>query len=588
MFLFFCSLVTAATLLVDPADPSAYATVQSAVEDASDGDTISVAAGSYVECVDPSGKDLTILGAGSDATTLDGTGVCKTVATLTVDGGEEVSVQDLEIYNPHLRAIRLDQSTLELDGVLVQDGPTGLADSTGIYASDSVLTITDSTFMNMQASYYPVLGAVDTDTTITDSTFTGNVATFYGGVMYFKAVGAHTLEVDGCTFEENLTYSDWGGAIVAWGYDDTDAAESTVSVHDSTFRLNGSTSGEDWGGAIVVNDVDILTIEDNTFEANYAYADGGALFLYSNEDVEVTGNLFCTNYAKGGEGGVATSAHNTTDTWTRNRFVENSDTKSDGGALYFYQSGAVLIQNNSFVGNRLDDTEEEGSALYAKTSAITFRNNLVAWGSGGSAVYLYDEETALASTFAYNAWYENDPADAGGYASFSTSSDGNIVAEPMLVSYTLDGDCSDDLHLLEGSPLIDAGDPSTLDEDGTVADIGAYGTAEELEEEDTGDTGELIDTGPWDTSPGDTSPPDTSPADTSSPDSVPADTAPADTAPEHSDEATTDSDTPAPGPKTEGCTCGASPSAPAPWALLALLASGIRRRFSKRSLTRNT
>ena len=66
----------AASLTVDPSDPGAYATIEDAISDAVDGDTVSVTSGTYYECIDTSGKDLTLVGAGSSATTLDGASAC--------------------------------------------------------------------------------------------------------------------------------------------------------------------------------------------------------------------------------------------------------------------------------------------------------------------------------------------------------------------------------------------------------------------------------------------------------------------------------------------------------------------------------
>ena len=68
------STASAATLAVDPSSSAAYATIQDAIDAASTGDTITVVAGTYTECLDPGGLDLTITGDGSSTTILDGNG----------------------------------------------------------------------------------------------------------------------------------------------------------------------------------------------------------------------------------------------------------------------------------------------------------------------------------------------------------------------------------------------------------------------------------------------------------------------------------------------------------------------------------
>jgi len=57
-----------------------------------------------------------------------------------------------------------------------------------------------------------------------------------------------------------------------------------------------------------------------------------------------------------------------------------------------------------------------------------------------------------------------------------TGSEGNISVDPDFVAFSSDGDPDLwDLHLAPSSPLIDGGDPSLTDPDGSTSDMGAYG-----------------------------------------------------------------------------------------------------------------
>ena len=67
IFLAELSTVHAATLTVGPSD---YPSIQSAIDAASSQDTISISSGSYAECLDLGGKDLSLEGSGS--VTIDG------------------------------------------------------------------------------------------------------------------------------------------------------------------------------------------------------------------------------------------------------------------------------------------------------------------------------------------------------------------------------------------------------------------------------------------------------------------------------------------------------------------------------------
>lgn len=57
----------------------------------------------------------------------------------------------------------------------------------------------------------------------------------------------------------------------------------------------------------------------------------------------------------------------------------------------------------------------------------------------------------------------------------ATGIDGNISVDPEYLDTTPSDPMDWDLHLASSSPLVDAGDPSSLDPDGSLADIGACG-----------------------------------------------------------------------------------------------------------------
>jgi len=101
-------------------------------------------------------------------------------------------------------------------------------------------------------------------------------------------------------------------------------------------------------------------------------------------------------------------------------------------------------------------------------------NNTIFSHTTGAAVYA-DDSTSGSSTAQYGDWYSNT-SDSGGQLSISVTANGNLTSDPTFVDYTQDGDCSNDLLMLaSGSGLINTGDPSLFDTDGTRSDIGAFG-----------------------------------------------------------------------------------------------------------------
>ena len=66
--LIFCSFGFAETILI----PEDFATIQAGINASVDGDTVLVAAGTYVENVNLSGKSIVIIGDGQETTIIDG------------------------------------------------------------------------------------------------------------------------------------------------------------------------------------------------------------------------------------------------------------------------------------------------------------------------------------------------------------------------------------------------------------------------------------------------------------------------------------------------------------------------------------
>ena len=115
MILALLTQASAATLVVDP-DGGEHTTIASALDVAVSGDVLELSGDTFTECID-AGLDLTIRG--TTGTVLDGTGVCEVV--LTVNDGESVTVEDLEIVNGDGYGVSQYYSNTTLSGVTVRD-----------------------------------------------------------------------------------------------------------------------------------------------------------------------------------------------------------------------------------------------------------------------------------------------------------------------------------------------------------------------------------------------------------------------------------------------------------------------------------
>lgn len=237
----------AATLTVDGDGGGDYDTIQAAIDAASSGDILTIAGGTYSECIDTSGKDLELQGAGADEVTINGRGDCTNA--VAVQGGETVSIAGVEIRNSTYRAVYVEGSTLFLEDVEVRGSGTTYSG----YGIDG-----------------GGLAVVGGSATLTGVELDGNEG-YQGGNLYLAA-GA-SVDISSSKISDGSAYYG-GGIFIA---DDTDGA-STLVLADSDVETN---SGYYGGNGLYAASGAVVESSGNTWYANdYAYSSGGAAFLY--------------------------------------------------------------------------------------------------------------------------------------------------------------------------------------------------------------------------------------------------------------------------------------------------------------------
>lgn len=407
--------------------------------------------------------DLTLTGAGAQATVIDGGGidrVLEVTGTVAIDG---VAVRGGSfISSPTTTGIR-SEGTLTLINSSVTNNIGG-----GLYSYSGALvlfnsTVASNTLEGISINYGSAVidhssilangkdippTCCDAATgigiynsgmvTITNSTLADNLNENWFALY---AAGHSTVY-----FANNLVTNNTGGLYF---YD------STAVVRDSSFISNTTT---DWGGAIAYQGDGYLTITHSQFISNSSTSSfpmfgGGAIWQYYSRDLIISDSVFVNNYAPNGGGAIVSSAALSRLFISNSTFSDNG-TALSGGAIW----GAVPMEldNVTIVGNKADSDQNgsgDGGGLYNYVGTIVKISNVLAAGNsdwGNEAPDCSGPFTSLG----YNLI--QDPTGCV----ISGTLTGVITGTDPLVGPLQDNGGNTLTHaLLPGSPAIDAGNP---------------------------------------------------------------------------------------------------------------------------------
>ncbi|MFT5194001.1 MAG: CSLREA domain-containing protein [Cellvibrionaceae bacterium] len=435
-------------------------------------DTIQVPAGTYQLSLTGADEDsnatgdldilesVNIIGAGSEATILDGVLGDRILHVDPADAGVTLDLQKVAIINGKSEmggglkanngvtfirdsslsqneaittggAIHIDfglmhvfSTTIENNSVMSSTNANG----GGIYSHAAVIELKDSTVQNNiaynGAGIYADFGSITLDNVgiLTNTTYVITTSTSYGGGIYIEE---GYLEINSSEIAYNRANSNGeGGGVYADG-------SVMFNMHDSWVHHNYS---EDAGGGLHLNDVSIIknsTIEFNSTDldsgegggifleydlllenstiAHNSADEGGGIYQYEYGSLIISNTVVYSNTAYDG-GGVYQYAY--AGTYSINSIFEENVAENDGGAIYMYDEGGVYVENSAFLNNRAD----EGGAImiYEEASlhvnGSTFTGNYAS--TDGGAVYLYD----YAQTEIRNSTFSDNHADDNGGA----------------------------------------------------------------------------------------------------------------------------------------------------------------------------
>ena len=426
--------------------PVDQSSIQACIDDVSDGMTVAVMPGTYLEQIDFSGKDITVESiAGPASTIIDGGGVGPgvTIASgelyavlegFTITGG--VAVDGGGVYLQGVDATFRDlvltgnEATWAGGGMNLYAGSWLVEDCVfesnyseragmGLHAwgTGSQLEVTGSTFHNNTGGHWSRVGADfgGSSGTFTDCSFSSN------GGRGLRVTGAMATVSD-CTFEDNLGDANGGGLDAAASLNLIDgcsfvgnwtdnsggalAAGNTTVVTDTVF--SGNTAGTD-GGAISIGDADVQLID--TVLTDNAADNGGAVAIWAGATLNIVGGAITGNVASGSGGGLHVSDPSTTATasgWVHaiGATISENQARQGGGLAVESAMASIEIVQTDITHNV---GIASGGGMWLVAGAGEMSNVLITgnttYGPGG-ALYLENSDLALTNaTIADNTAY---------------------------------------------------------------------------------------------------------------------------------------------------------------------------------------
>ncbi len=310
---------------------------------------------------------------------------------------------------------------------------------------DSFAVCTDCEFIDVTGDIGAAAYLSGSEAIFVDSKFQ-NIEGTMGAAIYVDNSDL-TLE---SSQGENVE-STFGAVYVTQG-----SLASTACEWSDSYSLNG-------GGAYFLASSALISAGDR-FIGNHA-SEGGAVRSESHSELTFSGSVFVSNAAADEGGGVWASGG---DVWVeQSTFAWN---EAEEGSAYFSTDGADLdLLQSLFAANRASGLGaalafDAGSGGFADIWNSMFLDNV-----GGEAVTALDAGPSSVQ-FRYNLLFRNSSN------TLSIPSSGIVIADPLLALYAplVEGSALFP-YAKTGSPAINAGNPSVLDVDGSISDLGPFG-----------------------------------------------------------------------------------------------------------------
>jgi len=431
--------------------PGDQPTLADAFSAAQDGEVICVEPGTYNECVDFLGVDAHLLAvAGPAVTTIDGSGQGSTVSIHRWEGPDTI-LEGFTITGGYDRisggGVRVEFCDPTLSRLVVTGNAAGVVGG-GILLNNSMATLVDIQVLDNELTGGDG-GPINMDE---------NMVEPGGGGIFAWRSGASLSRV---TIVGNSAFGENGGGLRA--------AESSIVLEDIRVEDNEALTG---AGAHFLLCSEIL-IDGASFTDNLAgdpvdHGAGGGLFVDGSvvraSHLVVAGN-------RSGNNGAGFDVRDESLLELTHAVIVGNQTGYNGGGLAIndadvvLESSVVAANTAAHHGGGLDVYWPERLQM-VNTVVVA---NLAAVHGGGLSLDNYQN-----ASFTHCDVWGNTPTDIDTQSN-PAGADGNIEAPPEFLQAVTDDVFDLDLHLATWSSLVDAGDPTRTDPDGSPSDIGAFG-----------------------------------------------------------------------------------------------------------------
>ena len=298
---------------------------------------------------------------------------------------------------------------------------------------------------------------------LTECTISDNSAHSHGGGVWCYT---SSLTLTTCTIDSNYSEQNGGGMY---------CANSSPTLTDCI--INNNYSEHDGGGGYYSQDSSPI-FENCTISDNYSGQYGGGLNCNSDSSPIITDCVISDNTAAYRGGGV--HCYETTAIFTRCTIFGNFSDDDAGGV--FVDAASPVFTNCTISNNSAVDLD---CGMYCQFSSPTLNSTIIAFSEGYGIWFWEAEESQMKYCDVFGnsegniVFGDNDPSNGppgiGELVTTNANDDSSDVYFNIILDPTFVDTSANDYYLLDGSPCIDAGDPTLLpDSDGTVADIGAF------------------------------------------------------------------------------------------------------------------